>query len=63
MEKKIEKAREEVIGKQLALELDVITDGEIERENYIFHCARNFQGINMESISTKTIRDGTKKNS
>jgi 5-methyltetrahydropteroyltriglutamate--homocysteine methyltransferase len=54
----IEKARNDVIKKQFDLGLDVITDGEIERENYIFHCARNFKGINMESITTKTIRDG-----
>ena len=54
----IEKAREEVIKKQLDLGLDVITDGEIERDNYIFHCARNFKGINMENVITKTIRDG-----
>ena len=54
----IERARKDVIKKQFDLGLDVITDGEIERENYIFHCARNFKGINMESITTKTIRDG-----
>ena len=54
----IEKARKDVIRKQLDLGLDVITDGEIERENYIFHCARNFKGIDMEAITTKTIRDG-----
>lgn len=61
MEKMVQRARDEVIEKQVALGLDVITDGEIERENYIFHCARNFQGINMEFISTKTIRDGKRK--
>ena len=60
MEKTIKKARDVVIKKQLDLGLDVITDGEIERENYIFHCARNLKGINMESISTKTIRDGNR---
>ena len=54
----IEKARCDVIKKQIDLGLDVITDGEIERDNYIFHCARNFKGINMDSIITKTIRDG-----
>ena len=54
----IEKARNEVIKKQIDLGLDVITDGEIERDNYIFHCARNFKGINMDAIQTKTIRDG-----
>jgi len=58
LEQMIEKAREEVIKKQLDLGLDVITDGEIERDNYIFHCARNFKGINMEEVITKTIRDG-----
>ena len=58
LEKMIEKAREEVIKKQLDLGLNVITDGEIERDNYIFHCARNFKGINMESVTTKVIRDG-----
>ena len=54
----VEKARCDVIKKQIDLGLDVITDGEIERDNYIFHCARNFKGINMDSIITKTIRDG-----
>ena len=58
LEQMVEKAREEVIKKQLDLGLNVITDGEIERDNYIFHCARNFKGINMENVIKKTIRDG-----
>ena len=58
MEKMIEKARNEVIKKQLDLGLDVLTDGEIERENYIYHFVRNLKGIDMDEISTKTIRDG-----
>ena len=62
LEEMVEKAREEVIKKQLDLGLDVITDGEIERDNYIFHCARNFKGINMDNVIKKTIRDGKKSN-
>ena len=32
-----EQALKDVIGHQVALGIDVITDGEILRENYIFH--------------------------
>lgn len=63
LDKMIERARNDVIKQQLDLGLDIITDGEIERENYIFHCARNFKGINMNSVTTKTIRDGKDNNS
>ena len=59
LEEMVAKARKEVIERQVNLGLDVITDGEIERDNYIFHCARNFKGINMDSVTTKIIRDGT----
>jgi len=58
LEEMVAKARKEVIERQVNLGLDVITDGEIERDNYIFHCARNFKGINMDSVTTKIIRDG-----
>ena len=58
IERLIQKARNDVVKKQIDLGLDVITDGEIERENYIFHFARNLKGIDMQTISTKTIRDG-----
>ena len=61
MEKMIGKARYDVIKKQVDLGLDVVTDGEIERENYIFHFVRNLKGIDMETVTTKTIRDGKRR--
>lgn len=54
----VQKAVDEVITKQLDLGLDVVTDGEIERENYFFHFVRNIQGMQLDGKTKKLIRDG-----
>jgi len=49
----------EVVKVQEDLGLDVITDGEVPRENYYLHFIRNgVRGIDLEVLSDKVMRDG-----
>lgn len=54
----IERAIEEVVEKQIHLGLDVITDGEMPRENYYLHFCRHLQGVDMDNLEEKTMRSG-----
>ena len=54
----IKKARKEVIEEQINLGLDIITDGEITRDNYIYGLCRNIKGIDFQTLINKTLRDG-----
>ena len=38
--------------------LDIITDGEIERETYYLHLGRNLNGIDFENVKKKKGRNG-----
>jgi 5-methyltetrahydropteroyltriglutamate--homocysteine methyltransferase len=52
------KATKDVIEEQTALGLDVITDGEIRRENYIYYLCRHLNGISFDHITPLPIRNG-----
>ena len=54
----VDRARREVMEKQVRLGLDIITDGEIERETYYLHVARNFSGIDFANTKKKPGRAG-----
>lgn len=54
---KLVKARKEVIDEQIELGLDVITDGELHRENYIHYFCRHLEGISFDQLSKKKIRE------
>ena len=58
-EKNVERAIAEVVGKQIDLGLDVITDGEMPRENYYLHFCRHLEGIDTKNVEEKTMRSGT----
>ena len=51
-------AIEEVVQDQVDAGIDVPTDGEVRRENYIFYQCRNMNGIDFEHLSEKVARDG-----
>lgn len=51
-------ATKEVILDQVAAGIDVPTDGEVRRENYIFYQCRLMNGISFSEITKKTIGDG-----
>ncbi len=54
----IDKARKEVINEQIDLGIDVITDGELTRDNYIYGFCRNLDGIDFNTLTVKSIRNG-----
>ena len=49
---------EEVVRDQVDAGIDVPTDGEVRRENYIFYQCRNLNGIDFERLTEKVARDG-----
>ena len=51
-------AIEQVINDQVSAGIDVPTDGEVRRENYILYQCRNLNGVNFEKITHKVVRDG-----
>ena len=52
------KAIEEVVRDQVHAGIDIPTDGEVRRENYIFYQCRNLNGIDFERLTDKVARDG-----
>ena len=53
-----QKAIKEVIDEQINCGLDIITDGEIRRENYIHYHCRHINGINFDRLTKKVARTG-----
>ena len=52
------KATKEVIQDQIECDIDIITDGEIHRENYIHYHCRHIQGIDFNKLTKKVARTG-----
>ncbi|XP_064644481.1 5-methyltetrahydropteroyltriglutamate--homocysteine methyltransferase-like [Lineus longissimus] len=53
-----EKATREVIDEQSEIGIDVITDGEIVRENYVYHMCRQIKGIDFVNTKRISMRNG-----
>ena len=53
-----DRATREAVRQQVALGIDVPTDGEIRRENYINYQCRNFDGFDFENLTRVTLRNG-----
>lgn len=51
-------AIEEVVRDQVSAGVDIPTDGEVRRENYIFYQCRHMEGIDFEHLTEKVARDG-----
>ena len=51
-------AIEEAVRDQVDAGIDVPTDGEVRRENYIFYQCRNLNGIDFDHLTEKVARDG-----
>jgi len=58
-EKLLDSATREVIQDQIRAGIDIPTDGEIRRENYIYYHCRHLSGISFAHLTKKTIREGT----
>ncbi|MEN8197729.1 MAG: 5-methyltetrahydropteroyltriglutamate--homocysteine methyltransferase, partial [Pseudomonadota bacterium] len=52
------RAAGEVIGDQVAAGIDIPTDGEVRRENYIHYHCRHLNGIDFETLTEKALRGG-----
>ena len=53
-----ERATKEVIEDQIKCGIDIITDGEIRRENYIHYHCRHIKGIDFNKLTKKIARTG-----
>ncbi len=49
----------EVVGDQVEAGIDIPTDGEIRRENYIHYHCRHLEGIDFGTLTPKDVRGGT----
>ena len=54
----IQKAVTEVLNDQINSGIDVVTDGEVRRENYIHYHCRHIKGIDFNKLTKKTARTG-----
>jgi len=56
-----QRAAQDVIKDQLDCGIDIITDGEIKRENYIHYHCRHLEGIDFKNLTEKIARTGNYK--
>jgi len=47
-----------VISAQLKIGIDVVTDGEVARGDYVTHFMRHLNGIDFEEMKVKIMRNG-----
>ena len=55
------KAAEEVIQDQIDCGIDIVTDGEVRRENYIHYHCRHIDGVDFNTLTEKVARTGNYK--
>ncbi|XP_022102489.1 uncharacterized protein LOC110985638 [Acanthaster planci] len=53
-----ERAVKEVLTDQAELGIDVVTDGELNRESYVWYLCRYLQGFSFENLEVCTYRNG-----
>lgn len=51
-------ATKEVINDQVNAGIDIPTDGEVRRENYIHYQCRRLVGVNFQAVTHRSVRDG-----
>ena len=56
IEEILDRATREVVQEQDALGIDVPSDGEVRRENYIHYHCRNLTGFDFDHLTTRTMR-------
>lgn len=54
----LDRATQEVVSKQAELGIDIPTDGEVRRENYIYYQCRNFAGFDFDHLTRVSLRNG-----
>ena len=54
----LNKATSEVVADQLDCGIDLPTDGEVRRENYVHYQCRHFEGFDFQNLTTTVLRNG-----
>ena len=54
-------AAKEVINDQIECGIDIVTDGEVRRENYIHYHCRHITGVDFDTLTEKIARTGNYK--
>lgn len=54
----LDDATAEVITDQIECGIDVVTDGEVRRENYVHYQCRHFEGFDFENLTRRVLRNG-----
>ena len=54
----LDRATADVIADQIACGIDVPTDGEVRRENYVHYQCRHFDGFDFENLTKRILRNG-----
>jgi 5-methyltetrahydropteroyltriglutamate--homocysteine methyltransferase len=55
----LDRATHEVVEEQVRVGIDIPTDGEVRRENYIHYHCRHLEGIDFTQLTEKTMRSGS----
>ena len=58
LEDLLDRATQAVVLEQVQLGIDIPSDGEVRRENYIHYHCRNLAGIDFSSLTRKAMRNG-----
>ena len=58
IEKILDRGTQEAVTDQVNAGIDIPTDGEIRRENYIHYHCRHIEGIDFETLTRKVSRQG-----
>jgi len=51
-----------VLSAQLILGIDVLTDGEVARGDYVTHFLHHLKGVDFEKMQLKVMRNGRQSN-
>lgn len=55
----IENATRDIVSDQVEVGIDILTDGEVKRENYIHYHCRHIQGIDFSVLTERELRGGS----
>lgn len=58
VQKLLDRATAEVVADQIACGIDIPTDGEVRRENYVHYQCRHFDGFDFENLTKRVLRNG-----
>ena len=59
LERLLEQGTREVVQDQMNAGIDIPTDGEVRRDNYIYYHCRELEGIDFSRLTKKVMRAGT----